>query len=53
MLLMLLTLPFVRKQTQALLKEQVKSKTFVCAVKILAVGATAQVLFFAIGLWWL
>ena len=48
-----LTLPFVRKQTQALLKEQVKSKTFVCAVKILAVGATAQVLFFAIGLWWL
>ncbi|MEM5199837.1 1,4-dihydroxy-2-naphthoate polyprenyltransferase, partial [Enterococcus faecium] len=28
-------------------------KTFVCAVKILAVGATAQVLFFAIGLWWL
>ena len=36
---------FVRKQTQALLKEQVKSKTFVCAVKILAVGATAQVLF--------
>lgn len=45
MLLMLLTLPFVRKQTQALLKEQVKSKTFVCAVKILAVGATAQVLF--------
>ncbi len=44
MLLMLLTLP-LSETNQALLKEQVKSKTFVCAVKILAVGATAQVLF--------
>lgn len=51
MLLMLLVVPFIRKQTKKLLQEQVKSKTFICAVKILAVGATAQVLFFAIGLW--
>ena len=44
---------FVRKQTQALLKEQVKSKTFVCAVKILAVGSNCTSAIFAIGLWWL
>ncbi|MDA9471490.1 prenyltransferase [Enterococcus sp. 5H] len=51
MLLTLLTLPFIWKQTQLFLKEQVKAKTFICAVKILAVGALAQVVFFAIGLW--
>lgn len=51
LLLTLLTLPFIWKQTQLFLKEQVKAKTFICAVKILAVGALAQVVFFAIGLW--
>lgn len=51
MLLTLLTVPFIWKQTRLFLKEQIKTKTFICAVKILAVGALAQVVFFAIGLW--
>lgn len=51
MLLTLLVLPIVWRQTKLFLNEQVKTKTFICAVKILAVGALAQVVFFAIGLW--
>ncbi|OTN87915.1 1,4-dihydroxy-2-naphthoate octaprenyltransferase [Enterococcus sp. 7E2_DIV0204] len=51
MLLTLLVLPFIWKQTKLFLNEQVKTKTFICAVRILAVGALAQVVFFAIGLW--
>lgn len=51
MLFTLLILPFIWKQTRLFLKEQIKTKTFICAVKILAVGALAQVVFFAMGLW--
>ncbi|MTD42356.1 1,4-dihydroxy-2-naphthoate polyprenyltransferase [Erwinia sp. CPCC 100877] len=51
MLLNIVILPFVAKQTKLFLNEQVKAKTFICAVRILAVGALAQVVFFAIGLW--
>lgn len=51
MLLTLLVVPFIWKQTKLFLNEQVKTKTFICAVRILAVGALAQVVFFAIGLW--
>lgn len=51
MLLMVVTVPFTWKQTKLFLKEQIKTKTFICAVKILAVGAFSQVVFFAIGLW--
>lgn len=51
MLLTVLVVPFIWKQTKLFLNEQVKMKTFICAVRILAVGACAQVVFFAIGLW--
>ncbi|GGC87231.1 prenyltransferase [Enterococcus wangshanyuanii] len=51
MLLMIITVPFIWKQTKLFLNEQIKTKTFICAVKILAVGAFSQVVFFAIGLW--
>lgn len=50
MLLTLLVLPFIWKQTRLFLKKQVKTETFSCAIKILAVGALAQVLFFSIGI---
>lgn len=42
--------PFVFKQTRLFLAKQVKRETFICAVRILAVGATTLVFFFAIGL---
>lgn len=51
MLLTILVVPFIWKQTNLFLNEQIKTKTFICAVRILAVGAIAQVVFFAIGLW--
>ncbi|MGC6768354.1 1,4-dihydroxy-2-naphthoate polyprenyltransferase [Enterococcus sp. LJL128] len=51
LLLTFLIIPFVWKQTRQLLQEQIKTKTFICAVRILAAGAFAQVVFFAIGLW--
>ncbi|MCB5951957.1 prenyltransferase [Enterococcus sp. BWT-B8] len=51
LLLTVVVIPFVWKETCGFLKEQIKSKTFSCAVKILAVGAFAQVFFFALGLW--
>ena len=50
MLLTFLVLPFVWKQTKLFMHKQIKRETFVCAVKILAVGACAQVISFAIGL---
>lgn len=46
-----LILPFVIKQTKRFVNEQIKTTTFSCAIKILAVGAFAQIVFFAIGLW--
>lgn len=51
MLLTFLILPFVVKQTKLFVKQQIKTKTFSCAIKILAVSALAQVVFFSIGLW--
>lgn len=51
MLLTLLTIPFVQKNTKLYLKEQVKKKTFVCAVKNLAMITTAEVVTFALGIW--
>lgn len=43
-----LVAPFIYKQVQIFLTKQVKRETFICAVKILAVGAVAQALSFAL-----
>jgi len=43
-----LAAPFIFKQVQLFLKRQIKRETFICAVRILAVGATAQVISFAL-----
>lgn len=50
MLLTLLIIPFVVKQTKILYCEQVKKRTFPCAVKILLVGSLVQVVTYAIGI---
>jgi 1,4-dihydroxy-2-naphthoate octaprenyltransferase len=42
--------PFVWQQTKRFMQKQIKRETFICAVRILAVGACVQVLSFAIGL---
>ncbi|AYW46012.1 prenyltransferase [Tetragenococcus koreensis] len=49
-LLSFLALPFVYGQVKLFLQEQVKSKTFRCAVKILAVGSIVQFITYAIGI---
>ncbi|MEY8441447.1 prenyltransferase [Lactobacillaceae bacterium 24-114] len=49
MLLTLLIIPFVVKQTRILLHEQVKTKTFPSAIKILLIGTLVQVVTYAIG----
>ena len=49
MLLTLLIIPFVIKQTKLLYHEQVKKRTFPCAVKILLVGSLAQVITYGVG----
>ncbi|GAA3015978.1 prenyltransferase [Tetragenococcus solitarius] len=49
-LLSFLAVPFVYRQTKLFLQEQVKSRTFRCAVKILAVGSMVQVVTYAIGI---
>lgn len=43
-----LVAPFIYKQVRIFTKRQVKRETFICAVRILAVGATAQVISFAL-----
>ena len=43
-----LAAPFIYKQVQLFLTKQVKRETFICAVRILAVGAAAQVISFAL-----
>ncbi len=48
-LLTLLIIPFVVKQTKLLYHEQVKKRTFPCAVKILLVGSLAQVITYGVG----
>ena len=42
--------PFVWQQTKRFMQKQIKRETFICAVRIIAVGACVQVLSFAIGL---
>ena len=49
MLLTLLIIPFVVKQTKLLYHEQVKKRTFPCAVKILLVVSLAQVITYGVG----
>lgn len=49
MLLTLLVIPFVIKQTKLLYHEQVKKRTFPCAVNILLVGSLAQVITYGVG----
>ena len=50
MLLTLVIIPFVGKQTRRLLNKQVKRETFPCAVKILLIGSLVQVVTYAIGI---
>lgn len=49
-LLTLLIIPFVIKQTRMLFAKQVKKETFPCAVRILLVGSLVQVVTYALGL---
>lgn len=49
-LLSLLLIPFIYKQTRQLWQKQVKKETFICAVRILALGSLTQVLTYAIGM---
>lgn len=49
-LLSLLLTPFILKQTKLLYQKQVKSDTFPCAIKILALGSTTHVLTYALGI---
>lgn len=48
--LTLLTIPFVLKQHLIFQQQQIKTKTFICSVRILIVTAVAQVVGFSIGL---
>lgn len=48
--LTLLIIPFVYKQNKLLIQKQVKTETFITAVKILLVGSVAQLLAFVIGM---
>lgn len=49
-LLTLLIIPFVIKQTRMLFAKQVKKETFPCAVKILFIGSLVLVVTYALGL---
>jgi len=49
-LLSLLTVPFIYQEIKKFLHQQIKSQTFSCAVKILAVGSIGQVATYFIGL---
>lgn len=49
-LLSYLIVPFIWQQTKRFLQKQDKQETFICAVKILAVGSTIQVLTYLVGL---
>ncbi|WP_265460025.1 prenyltransferase [Enterococcus sp. HY326] len=50
MLLSFLALPVIVKQIRSFLKVQIKSQTFINAVRILAIGALVQVVTFAMGM---
>ena len=49
-LLTCLVVPFVWKQTKLYLAKQIKKETFICAVRILAVGSFVQVITYALGI---
>lgn len=49
-LLSYLIVPFIWKQTKIFLAKQEKEETFICAVKILAVGSFVQVFTYLLGL---
>ena len=49
-LLTLLIIPFVVKQTKLLFNKQVKKETFPAAIRILLIGSLVQVVTFAVGL---
>lgn len=49
-LLTFLILPIIIKQINLFIKKQVKTETFICAVKILALGSLAQVISYFIGI---
>ncbi|URL82346.1 prenyltransferase [Limosilactobacillus fermentum] len=49
-LLTLLSIPFVVKQTKLLFNKQVKKETFPAAIRILLIGSFVQVVTFAVGL---
>lgn len=46
----LLLIPFIVKQTKLLWEKQVKRETFICAVRILALGSITQVVSYLIGI---
>jgi len=46
----LVIVPFVYKQTKLFLAKQVKRETFICAIRILAVGSAVQVLTYLLGI---
>jgi len=50
MLLALLVVPIVIKQTRIFIGKQVKKETFMTAIKILAIGSLAQVVSYAVGI---
>ena len=50
MLITLVVVPIVVKQTRIFMKKQVKKETFVTAIRILAIGSFAQVVSYAVGL---
>ena len=50
MLATLLVLPIIGKQINLFLREQNKQTTFICAIRILAIGAVAQVCSYLVGL---
>ncbi|VTS15571.1 UbiA prenyltransferase family protein [Streptococcus porcinus] len=49
-LLCLFLVPFIYKQTYLLWQKQVKKETFICAVRILALGSLTQVVTYFIGI---
>ena len=50
MLITLVVVPIVVKQTRIFMKKQVKKETFVTAIRILAIGSFAEVVSYAVGL---
>ncbi|MGT2933427.1 prenyltransferase [Streptococcus catagoni] len=50
LLLTLLLIPFIYKQSQLLWQKQIKRQTFICAIRILALGSLTQVLTYVIGI---